>query len=76
MKALEGLELVRYACGESAGCDVADVAQKVLDANLLCFLGLDNRCSVDECLGCGCAVLRFKKIGSVLAIRSRSRTTP
>jgi hypothetical protein len=31
-----------YACGEGAHCNVADIAEEVLDADFLCFFGFDE----------------------------------
>lgn len=58
MQALQGLELRGYACGEGADCDVADVAEEVLDADFFGFFGFDYGGGVDEGFGCCGAVLR------------------
>lgn len=57
VQALQGLELVGDAGRQGADGDVADVAQQVLDANLLGLLGLDDGGRVDKRLGGGGAVL-------------------
>ena len=57
VQALQGLELVGDAGREGADGHVADVAQQVLDADLLGLLGLDDGWCVDKSLGGGGAVL-------------------
>lgn len=57
VQALQGLELGCDAGGESADGDVADVAEEVLDADFLRFLGLDGGRGVDEGAGRCCAIL-------------------
>ena len=69
MESLEGLELVCDAGGEGADCYVADIAQEMLDANLLGFFGLDDRWSVDEGPGCGGSVLVGRNVSTVRVFR-------
>ena len=64
VEALEGLELVGNTRREGADGDVADVTEEMLDANLLCFFGLDDRRGVDKGLGGGCAVLHTGLVAS------------
>ena len=65
MEPLEGLELVCDAGGECADCYVTDIAQEMLDANLLGFLGLDDRWGVDKGPGCGGSVLWGGNVSTV-----------
>ena len=57
VKALERLKLGCDTCRESADCDVADVAEEVLDADFFCFFGFDDGGGVDEGFGRGGSVL-------------------
>ncbi len=57
VETLERLQLGGYAARESADCNVADVAQEVLDSDLFCFFGFDDGWGVDEGFGCGGSVL-------------------
>lgn len=57
MQALEGLELVGDAGREGADCDIADVAEEVLDADFLGFFCFDDGGGMDEGFGCSRAVL-------------------
>ena len=57
MKTLEGLELVGDTGGEGADSDVTDIAEEVLDADLLGLFGFDNGGSVNEGLGSRSSVL-------------------
>jgi hypothetical protein len=57
VQALQRLELRRYARGEGAGGDVADVAEEVLDADFFCFFCFDCAGRVDEGARGRCAVL-------------------
>ena len=58
VQALQRLQLRGYTCGECTDCDVTDITEKVLDANLLCFFSFDDRGCVYECLGGCCAILQ------------------
>jgi hypothetical protein len=42
VETLERLELRGNSRGEGADCYVTDIAEKVLDTDLFCFLGLDE----------------------------------
>ena len=57
VQALQGLELGCYACGEGADCDVADVAEEVLNAYFFGFFGFDYGGGMHEGFGCCGAVL-------------------
>jgi hypothetical protein len=50
VKTLQGLELVGDAGGEGANGDITNIAEEVLNADLLGFFGLDYGGCVDKCL--------------------------
>jgi hypothetical protein len=60
MQALQGLQLRRYAGGESTDSNVPDVSEKVFNADLLSFFCFDYGRSMYEGLG-GCGTILRKK---------------
>lgn len=69
METLEGVELLGDAGLEGPLGNIADVAEKVFDANLLGFFGFDYRRSVDKGLRGSCSILVESTIVSPVAQR-------